>query len=67
MSSPVGCLSQGTFNPLGPPTAGEIRVREAAPAGIPLTQRDLFQRAAEMMATGALTQDQARMLSRQLA
>jgi len=67
MNIPAGCLSQGTFDPLGPPTSGEIRGGVVAPAFVgPNHDRlDLLQRAAEMMATGSVTEDQARLLSRQ--
>jgi len=67
MNIPAGCLSQGTFDPLGPPTSGEIWGGVAAPAFVgPNHDRlDLLQRAAEMMATGSVTEDQARLLSRQ--
>jgi hypothetical protein len=67
MNIPDGCLSQGTFEPLGPPTSGEIRGGVAAPVYVGPNHNglDLLQRAAEMMATGSVTEDQARLLSRQ--
>jgi hypothetical protein len=67
MNIPAGCLSQGTFDPLGPPTSGKTWGAVAAPVLVDSNHNrlDLLQRAAEMMATGSVTEDQARLLSRQ--
>jgi hypothetical protein len=68
MNIPAGCLGQGTFDPLGPPTSGEIWGAVAAPGLVNSNpdRFDLLQRAAEMMATGSVSEDQARLLSRQV-
>ena len=65
MSSPTRGLSRAAFAPVGSPTSRQVQ--ETAPAsGGTKRQLDLLQRAAQMMATGALTEDQATTLSFQI-
>jgi hypothetical protein len=67
MSNPASYLSQPNLDPRGRPAFHEIRVGGAV-SGVPRTNDPLvlFRCAAQMMATGALTDAQATMLSRQL-
>jgi len=67
MSSAAGCLSRYTFDPLEPPACPQTHPGQTAATLRGINDRlDLLQRAAEIMATGALTDEQAKTLSRQI-
>jgi len=67
MSSAAGCLSRHTIDPLGPPACPQTHPGQNAATLRGINDRlDLLQRAAEIMATGALTDEQAKTLSRQI-
>jgi hypothetical protein len=67
MSNPAGCLTRQIFDPPGPFTSRRTHSGGTPPASDGITDRlDLLQHAAQMMATGALTEDQAQTLSRQI-
>jgi hypothetical protein len=66
MNYPAGCLRRQT-DPVGPPASAKIHTGEVVPASGGINdQLDLLKRAAEMMATGALTEEQAKTLSRRI-
>lgn len=63
----AGCPTRQAFDPLGPPAFREADAGGAAPASRSVTDElTLLQRAAEIMATGALTEEQAKTLSSQI-
>jgi hypothetical protein len=65
MTSPACCVRGEIPGPLGPlPARGEDGT--APVFGATIDNFDLLRRATQMMATGALTEDQARTLSRQI-
>lgn len=67
MSNPASYLSQPGFDPRGRPAFREVQAGGAGSGAPTASDRlALFTCAAQMMATGALTDDQAKMLSRQL-
>jgi hypothetical protein len=67
MSNPASYLSQPSFDPRGHSAFRQVQVRQAGPGvARPNDQLVLFRCAAQMMATGALTDDQAKTLSRLL-
>jgi len=67
MSNPASYLSQPNFDPRGHPVFREVAAGQAGPGAARTNdQLALFRCAAQMMATGALTDDQAKTLSRLL-
>jgi len=67
MSNPASYLSQPSFDPRGHPDFREVTMGEAGPGAARTNDSlALFRCAAQMMATGALTDDQAKTLSRLL-
>lgn len=65
MTSPACCLHRETAGPLRPLPSREP-VGAAPVFGATIDNVDLLRTATQMMATGALTEDQARTLSRQI-
>ncbi|MBC7560540.1 MAG: hypothetical protein H7270_14605 [Dermatophilaceae bacterium] len=65
MTSTACCLRQESRGPLGPTPSrgGEATARVSSGTG---DHFDLLRRATQMMATGALSEDQAKTLSRQI-
>jgi hypothetical protein len=67
MSNPTGCLTRQIFDPVASFTSRATHPGGTPPASDGIThQLDLLEHAAEMMATGALTEEQAQTLSRQI-
>jgi len=67
MSSPAGCLSRHALEPVGHPAGPQTQPDPKVTTSPGVNDRfALLRRAAEIMATGALTEEQAKALSRQI-